>query len=98
MQAELDAMGLPVPVHILGVNGIGHEGGNASICSGRDLPWLQDVPAQDVWTDWQVTYRDVILLDEQNEVIGIYNLSMHDLQQQASYDELKMMLVAAAGG
>jgi hypothetical protein len=89
MQGELAAEGLPLEVHILGVNGAGLESGNAAICNGRDIPWLQDTAAAAVWTTWAVTYRDVIVLNKDNEVGDVYNLTTHDLGNAANYDELK---------
>ena len=98
MQQDLDLMALPLAVGILGVNGIGAESDNAEACNGKDIPWLQETAAEPVWTPWGVTYRDVIILDGDNVVIGVYNLTDHDLNVQANYDELKAMLAAAAGG
>ena len=63
MQDELDAMDLPVDVQIIGVNQVGHESQNATMVEGRDLPWLQETADLNVWNLWDVTYRDVILLD-----------------------------------
>ena len=70
--------------------------GNAIACTDRDIPWLQDSLDEQVWTQWQVTYRDVIILDENNELIGVYNLTEHNLADASSYDELKLMLETAA--
>jgi len=84
------------PIYLHGINQIGAESANPTVCSGRDLPWLQDVSGEDVWTSWAVTYRDVIILDETNAVIDVYNLTMHDLQDPANLAELKARLVAAA--
>lgn len=98
MQQDLDLMALPLAVGILGVNEIGAESGNPEACNGRDIPWLQETAAEPVWAPWGVTYRDVIILDGDNVVIGVYNLTDHDLNVQANYDELKAMLAAAAGG
>lgn len=99
MQQDLDLMALPSAVNILGVNAIGHGGSyNADACEGKDIPWLQETAAEPCWTTWGVTYRDVIILDGDNVVIGVYNLTEHDLNVQANYDELKAMLAAAAGG
>ena len=60
MQGEIDAAGPPTPVRILGVNPAGYASGNAAMCQGRVLPWLQDTAQQDVWGSWQVTWRDVV--------------------------------------
>lgn len=97
LQKELDAEGHPIEIRILGINGIGLESGNATITAGRTLPWLQDVAEVDVWTSWAVTYRDVRILDTENRLIGVYNLTEHNLGEPANYAELKAMLTAAAG-
>ena len=60
------------------------------------MPWLQDVPAVDVWSTWAVTYRDVIILDEDNVVVGVYNLTTNDLAVPANYAALRDMLISAA--
>ena len=98
MQGELDAMGLPVAVRIHGLNEHGHQGGNEGACRDKDLPWLQETPEQPVWTTWAVTYRDVIILDGNNEVVGVYNLTEHNLGDPAKYNALKAMLIGFAGG
>ena len=43
-----------------------------------------------------MTYRDVIILDAQNEIVSIYNLTTQNLGEQANYDALKDLLVQAA--
>jgi len=83
------------PVRILGVNGIESESGNTLMCDGRDLPWLQDTPDEHVWSQWQVTYRDVVILDGDNVPVGVYNLTEHDLNDPANYAELRALLLAA---
>ena len=96
MQAELDAGGDSAAIAILGVNGIGLESGNASVTSGRVLPWLQDTEAQAVWESWQVTYRDVVILDGENHRVGVFNLTAHDLAEPGEYAALRQMLLDAA--
>jgi hypothetical protein len=78
------------------VNGIGLESGNAENCNGRTIPWLQDVTGTDVWTSWQVNYRDVVILDPDNVTVGVYNLSAQDLGVPANYEALRNLLVQAA--
>jgi len=96
MQRELAAESHALTIQILGCNGIDLESGNASICVGRDIPWLQDIASADVWNTWSVGYRDVIILDEQNEVLEVFNLTTHDLTNASEYDALKALLRAAA--
>lgn len=79
-------------VSIIGVNGVGFESANDTITEGRDLPWLQDTAEADVWTLWDVAYRDVILLDAEGVVIGVYNLTSNDLADPSNYDTLESWL------
>ena len=97
MQQEIDAAHPPVRVHLLGVNGMGLEAGNEVMTDGRDIPWLQDTAAVKAWVKWNVTFRDVVILDAHNRVIGVYNLTEHDLQVPSNYFELRGMLLDAAG-
>jgi hypothetical protein len=94
MQDELDADG--APVQLLGVNGIGLEAGNAEVTAERDAPWLQDVAAADVWGTWGVGYRDVWILDRENRLIDVYNLTENDLNDPLKYEELKALLLEAS--
>ena len=73
------------------------EVGNAATCDGKDLPWLQATNAQDVWNEWNPTFRDVIIVDENGIAVDVYNLTIHDLAIGANYAELKSKLKAAAG-
>jgi hypothetical protein len=96
MKAELDTEGLPVEVAILGINAIGLEAGNPSITSGRTIPWLQDTLAENVWSTWAPTYRDVVILDTQNQKIDVYNVTVYNLADPANYATLKDKLRAAS--
>ncbi len=100
MQTDLDTNHAELGIQILGVNKEGEESGNGLATAGRDAPWLQDVDADsnglsDVWTDWKVTARDVIILDANNVQVGVYNLTVNSLYFQANYDTLKQMLIDA---
>jgi hypothetical protein len=98
MQGDLEQEGLPLSVQILGVNAIGAEGGNDLICQGRHIPWLQDTPEQRVWSLWGVVWRDVFVLNERNEVVAIYNLTVNDLREPEHYQELRSIIAATAQG
>lgn len=89
-------MDLEVPVGIVGLNAVGEEAGNETMTDGRDLPWLQDVADQDVWGDWNVTYRDVLVVDAENEPVSVLNLTANDLGEAASYDALKEQILGVA--
>jgi len=96
MQAEFAAMQPPADIRILGINLQGLEAYNASYCVGLSVPWLQDTSAENVWGDWHAQWRDVIILDKQNQPILTYNLFDHDLSVPANYTELKNALLTAA--
>ena len=96
MQAELDTDYPSLGIQILGVNGIGLESANPNITNGRDIPWLQDVVTEDVWSSWNVTYRDVFVLDPYNQVYAVYNLTSNSLLTPANYDTLLQLFLDAA--
>jgi hypothetical protein len=96
MHDELFAAGIDVP--IFGINAIGLESGNVQVCTDNDIGWLQPMTGQEVWTEWGITMRDLVILDEDNVVIAIYNLTEHDLQQPANYDEAYTLFEAAVAG
>jgi hypothetical protein len=97
MHDELATEGLVHEIDILGVNNTGAESGIPDMCLNRDLPLLQDTAPVNVWGTWHVTYRDVFVLDWDNRVVAIYNLTVHDLAQPANYEELKSVLREVAG-
>lgn len=102
MQQDFDLNFPSLDIQIVGVNERGHESANASVTNGRDLPWLQDVDANsngqsDVWYDlWNIVYRDVVILDRDNSVHSVYNLTTNDLGVPAKYQTLRNMMLNAA--
>jgi hypothetical protein len=96
MQTELNTEHPSLGIQILGVNGIGLEAANPNITDGRNLPWLQDVVTEDVWSSWNVTYRDVFVLDPYNQVYAVYNLTSNNLSADANYDTLLQLFLDAA--
>lgn len=97
MQDELAFETPGTIIRILGCNQIGAEGENPTICAGRDIPWMQDTMAANVWVDWGIAYRDVVVTDVDNVSVAVYNLTDHDLADPANYAELKQILKTAAG-
>ena len=82
-------------VEILGLNEAGRESGNADFTDGRDIPWLQPTDETPVWADWGVVYRDVWILDADNELIDVYNLTDNDLEDPANYEALRTLFTDA---
>ena len=96
MQGELDTQYPDLDIEIVGVNENGYDSANETICDGRDIPWLQDTSGADWWGIWAPTYRDVLVLDSAGELAGVYNLTEHQLTDEANYVELKALIVEIA--
>jgi len=80
---------------LIGVNAEGYESGNEDVCDGRDLPWLQDTTDELVWDTWDVNYRDVIILDGNNELYDVFNLTTYGLSDSDNYEALMDLLITA---
>jgi len=101
MQQELDSEQPELGIDILGVNEFGHESGNTLVTTDRDLPWLQDIDDNDdgnsdTWDSWDVTFRDVIITDNDNVQIAVYNLTNNDLTNSDNFAALKQLLIDSA--
>lgn len=101
MQYDLDTNWSHLNIQILGINGVGYEGGNAWFTSAADIPWLQDAytngdSQSDVWTEWQVAYRDVIILDAENVPAGTFNLTTYSLGNGENYSTLRQIFISTA--
>lgn len=89
-------------IDIIGINEVGRDSANDLMVDGKELPWLQDVDVDgnelsDVWTEsWDVTYRDVVLLDGNNSVVDVYNLTENNLAEADDYAALRTKLIDAA--
>lgn len=102
MQDQLNAQYPGLGIQVIGINEVGQESANNVITSGRDLPWLQDVDANsngdsDIWDEqWQIEYRDVVIVDANQIRRGAFNLTFNDLGETANFDLLKDTAVAIA--
>jgi len=97
MQNELLAADPATRIRIQAINQIGKEAGVDTMCAGRDIPLFQDTSVDHVWVQWQVRYRDVYILDEENRHVALYNLTDNGLTVAENYDELKQLLLDTAG-
>lgn len=60
------------------------------------MPWLQDTSAQNAWARWAPTYRDVVIVDAQNQKVDVFNVTEHDLADASNFATLKQKLLDAA--
>jgi hypothetical protein len=94
----LKALHPEINVEILGVNEIAQDSSSAValMTAGRNLPLLQNTASQNVWSRWGVVYRDVRILDAQNRLHGVFNVTTKDLGIAANREALKAIFLAAA--
>jgi hypothetical protein len=88
MQNEFDAENDALPIQIVGLNE-SDKTTTDSFTSDRDLPWLQDTVDQSVWKEWNIQYRDVLILDATNEPVMVFNLTQYNLSDSENYETVK---------
>ena len=96
MQADLKAANPELNIEILGVNRTNEAASNPLVVSMSALPWLQDTLQDAVWSRWDVVWRDVRILDSQNRLRAVFNLTQFDLSVPANYATLRQVFLAAA--
>ena len=74
----------------------GYESAVGLMAEGGDLPLLQDTVEVDATGQWQAVWRDVIVLDANNEVVTVFNLTQNNLADADNYATLRTILVDAA--
>ncbi|MCA2977984.1 MAG: hypothetical protein INH41_07765 [Myxococcaceae bacterium] len=94
MQTALDAKA-PGEVVLVSVNATGFESGNADFVVDKTTPLLQDTAAVNAWAAWQVTYRDVVVLDASGARRAVFNLTQNDLSVPANLAALEGLLLGA---
>jgi thiol-disulfide isomerase/thioredoxin len=92
LQAELDEEYGEGTVQIYGVNASGYESGIPEITEGNSLPLLQDIDSVDAWGAWYAEWRDLVVVDEDNAWIGLFNLTSHDLADLDNLTDLREMI------
>ena len=102
MQAEFAASFPELDIQIVGINQFGQESANSLMTAGRTTPWLQDVDSDndllsDIWQEqWNVVYRDVIIVDAENTELGAFNLTTYNLADAPTYTALREILIDVA--
>jgi len=96
IQAELRAEKSDFNIELLGINQTGQGPYNDLMYSLGNIPWLQDAFPELVWSRWGVTYRDVWILDPENRMVSVYNLTANDLGLATKRNALKQLFRDAA--
>ena len=95
MEAELAKEHPELSVAILAIDEVGHEDGMPDVAKTADLPCLQDTAKDDVWGSWGAEWRDVYVLNAENEVTAVYNLTLFSLSDPENYATLEALFVDA---
>lgn len=94
-----DQMALEHPelsARIVFVNRMHREDGLSDLTAISDLPVVQDGDPELVWDRWGAHWRDVFVLDADNHVVDVYNLTRYDLQDDENYQGLYDIFLGAA--
>ena len=95
MQEDLDLNFPHLEIDILSINKTGSIVPTTWDLS-FDLPVVQNNANIDIWTSWGGAWRDVVILDADNEIYAIFNLTQNNLNIPANYDALRQLFVDAA--
>ena len=95
METELRAEHPELQLALLAIDAQGHEGGLPDVATTGNLPCLQDTAKDDVWGSWGAEWRDVYVLNRENEVTAVYNLTLFSLSDPANYATLEALLIDA---
>jgi hypothetical protein len=95
MEADLAKKHPELGVSLLSIDAAGHEGGLPDLAKVGDLPCLQDTAKDNVWGSWGAEWRDVYVLNANNEVTAVYNLTKNTLSDPANYATLEALLIDA---
>ncbi len=98
MQEELDRHNPSLQTYVAAINELGRESGNSLV--DQPLSLLQDVDANfdtqsDIWTLWNAEWRDVNVLDRENNVTFVVNLTTSNLAVPDNYNALKQAFISA---
>ena len=96
MQNEISSEYPDLPIKILSINQIGAENGIDSFNETHALPMVNDNTGDDIWVEWGSQWRDFYILNKQNELLEVYNLTQNNLNDPLNYDALKQKLILAA--
>ncbi len=69
-----------------------------NMINGRILPWVQDTEESNIWYDWDVTLRDLYILDRNGNFVTKINLTTYNPDPSTpcttNYDALYDLLIS----
>ncbi len=85
---------------MMGINGYQYlDNDYEGMIEGRVLPWAQDYPEIDAWGLWDVTLRDLLILDRNGVLITRINLTGFNPDPNSTcgqnYDTIKNVILNA---
>ena len=84
-------------VEIVGINNPDDSANNHYVVAEeRSLPWLQDSATSSAWLSWKVVWRDLRIVDPQNRLVAVLNLSYNDLSFASNRTTVKQLFLNAA--
>jgi hypothetical protein len=96
MQEELKTEHPDKTFHIVAVNLLGNTGWEEEFASSSlSLPMVQDNDLDLIWDTWGGEWRDVMILDDENNLSAQYNLTDYNLSDPTNYENLKVLFLEA---
>ena len=95
MQSDLDNNHPNLDIDIFGINMTGTSAGAVYFPSSLSLPMVQDSSSLGIWNDWDAQWRDVYILNENNELVLVYNLTTNSLSDSNNYNDLMQHFIDA---
>ncbi len=96
MQSELAVEHPDLSIQLSAINTIGFDSGLEGMADLGDLPLFQDNAEQAVKENWGAGHRDVVILNQDNEQVAVFNLTTHNLAVEENYEALKSLLIESS--
>ena len=98
MQAEIEVERPDLDIQILSINMINNWSNGLTNRMGQigNLPVVQDSTQLNIWQSWGGQWRDVVILDDQNQVVEYFDTNSSVLTNEQNYNALKQALINTA--
>ena len=98
MQSEIKAERPDLSIQLLAINMVNNwsNGLTNEMAALGNLPIVQDNSNLNVWQSWNGQWRDVVILDAENQAVEYFNANDNNLGNSQNYDLLKQTLITVA--